>query len=156
MVRPAEARTGVRLVVDASTLVAELLRERGRALFQREELEFLVSEHVWEETERHLRKRAVEVRQKIGMKVDELLEAAFEVVRQRIQFIPLAVYAQHEAVARSRIRDERDWPTVALALATDAAILTSDKDFLGSGIATWTYDTLAAELARRSSEDRTR
>ncbi|HZK74850.1 MAG TPA: PIN domain-containing protein [Clostridia bacterium] len=30
-----------------------------------------------------------------------------------------------------RVRDETDWPTVALALATDSAILTSDPGFLG-------------------------
>jgi len=33
-----------------------------------------------------------------------------------------------------RVRDETDWPTVALALATDSAILTSDPGFLGGGI----------------------
>ncbi len=47
--------------------------------------------------------------------------------------VPAAVYSGHEAVARSRAR-ESDWSTVALALATDAAILTSDPDFLGSGV----------------------
>jgi hypothetical protein len=46
------------------------------------------------------------------------------------------------------VRDQSDWSTVALALATESAILTSDPDFLGSGVPTWTYETLAAELER--------
>lgn len=46
------------LVVDASTLVAELMRERGRALLSRASLEFLVSERAWSETARGLRERA--------------------------------------------------------------------------------------------------
>ena len=46
------------------------------------------------------------------------------------------------------MRDASDWWRFALALATDAAILTSDPDFLGSGLVTWTYETLAAELER--------
>ena len=57
-----------------------------------------------------------------------------------------------ETVARRRVpRDQRDWPPVALALALDAGILTADADFLGCGCATWTVDTLAAELAAASS-----
>jgi predicted nucleic acid-binding protein len=80
--------------------------------------------------------------------VDELLAAANDVVQKRFVVVPAAVYSGHEAIARSRVRDASDWSTVALALATDSAILTSDPDFLGSGVVTWTYETLAAELER--------
>lgn len=89
------------------------------------------------------------LRERIGSAaVDELLDAARQVVRDRFLVVPVAVYAGNEAVARSRVRDESDWSTVALALATDSAILTSDPDFLGSGVPTWTYETLAAEVDR--------
>jgi hypothetical protein len=66
----------VKLAVDASTLVAELLRERGRNLFGRAELRLMISEHAWEETERGLESRATALRQRIGSPaVDELMEA---------------------------------------------------------------------------------
>jgi len=41
----------VNLIVDASTLIAELLRARGRAVFQRPEIRVLVAEEQWTETE---------------------------------------------------------------------------------------------------------
>lgn len=46
--------------------------------------------------------------------------------------------------ARKRIshRDSNDWQEVALALKLGCAILTKDCDFLGTGIPTWTPDTI--------------
>ena len=140
----------MRLAVDASTLVAELLRERGRALFQRTDLELLVAAEQWEETERGLANRLEHLRARMPAEaIKAMIDAAMDVVRQRFWIVPNDIYAEHEKMARERVRDETDWPTVALVLATDAAILTSDPDFLGSGVPTWTYETLAAELARR-------
>jgi predicted nucleic acid-binding protein len=64
-----------------------------------------------------------------------------------ITVIPREQYEDRRSTAFRRVpRDERDWPTVAAALAHDAAILTSDADFLGCGVATWTAETLIAEL----------
>jgi hypothetical protein len=51
------------------------------------------------------------------------------------------------SLATSATGHERDWPTVAASIALDAAILTADNDFLGCGRATWTVETLIAELA---------
>lgn len=77
-----------------------------------------------------------------------LLNAALRLAETgAITVVPRAVYADWEAVARRRTRDQNDWPPVALALAADAAILTDDPDFLGCGVATWTMDTLLSELA---------
>jgi predicted nucleic acid-binding protein len=53
-----------------------------------------------------------------------------------------------QPTARRRIpRDPNDWPTVHLAIALDASILTNDDDCLGCGNPTWTVETLRAELA---------
>lgn len=153
MVQPAKATARVRtLVVDASTLVAELMRERGRALLSRANLEFLVSGRAWEETDRGLRERADILRQRYPeVDVDGLLEAAMAVATARLTLVPDDVYAGHEAIARERIRDETDWPTLALALATGASILTADPDFFGTGVATWTFENLLAELSREEA-----
>lgn len=57
------------------------------------------------------------------------------------------IYGLLETVARRRIpRDPNDWPTVALALALNAHIWTYNGDFLGCGVATWTTETLLAEV----------
>ncbi len=51
---------------------------------------------------------------------------------------------EQEAKARIRFKDINDWPTLALALTLDCPIWTEDKDFLGSGVATW--QTAGVEL----------
>jgi predicted nucleic acid-binding protein len=45
------------VVADASVLVAELLRKRGRALFRRPDLEVVTPEDQWDETEHELQRR---------------------------------------------------------------------------------------------------
>jgi predicted nucleic acid-binding protein len=139
------------LAVDASVLIAELLRVRGRALFQRADLRILVSQEQWAETAHGLEQRAALLRRRVpAEEVDTLIDEAHALVATgAIIVVPSGVYAERETAARRRVRDQSDWPTVALALATDSAILTNDPDFLGSGIATWTVDTLLAELESR-------
>jgi predicted nucleic acid-binding protein len=67
----------------------------------------------------------------------------FTLAEAKAQLIPEEIYAPWQDQALLRIpRDPDDWPTVALAIAIDAAIWTSDADFLGCGIATWTTETL--------------
>jgi predicted nucleic acid-binding protein len=77
-----------------------------------------------------------------------------EIVEARaIELVPRDVYASLEQVATERVpRDQRDWPTVALAMVLNAGILTGDNDFLGCGCPTWTVETLRAELLRRGSQ----
>ena len=61
-----------------------------------------------------------------------------------------ACLAAIEDEARERsLRDPHDWPVVATALALIAAIWTNDNDFLGTGVATWTSDSLQRWLQRQ-------
>ena len=141
------------LVADASTLIAELVRERGRRLMLRSDLRLLVAEDQWQETERGLARRFDILRQRIGDDAVEELRRAVDAVVRTLDIIPRDIYAAQESTARRRVRDASDWPTVALALTVHAPILTSDPDFVGSGVATWTYDTLHAELVAESDVD---
>ena len=134
------------LVVDASTLVAELVRERGRRLLARSDVRFVVAEDQWDETQRKLRSRFDHLRARIGDDRVDALTLAIGAVMSVVEVIPRPVYEAEEARARRRIRDPNDWPTVALSLVLDAPILTADRDFFGTGVATWTYDALAADL----------
>jgi len=140
----------MRLVVDANILVGELIRGRGRKLIARSELELYMAEQAWSETTYELNKR---IEKMIGKGVfspsvgKNLLTDAIALAEVKVAIVPHEIYAPYETVARNRIpRDPNDWFTVALALTLGAAIWTSDNDFLGCGVATWTTDTLLTHL----------
>ena len=139
------------VVADASVLVAELLRERSRVLFARPDLQVVVAEEQWDETEHELQRRLdiIVDQGRLTAKQARLLhEAVHALVDDRvIEIIPRTFYAHQEVVARWRVpRDPNDWPPVALALTLDVGILTGDQDFLGCGCPTWTFETLREEL----------
>jgi predicted nucleic acid-binding protein len=144
------------VVADASVLVGELLRKRGRDLLLRPELQVLVAEDQWSETQHELSRRlgimessgrlSPDNRQALEEAVQGLIEA------NAIDVVSRSMYAPFEATARRRIpRDPQDWPTVALALLLDAGILTGDNDFLGCGCPTWTVETLLHEMEGRKA-----
>lgn len=143
------------VVADASVLVGELLRKRGRELLLHQDLRVLVAEHQWEETEHELARRLdiLESREKLTSEQRLALEQAVnDLIETRvIEVVPRDTYASLEQTATERVpRDQRDWPTVALAMVLDAGILTGDNDFLGCGCATWTVETLRRELERQA------
>jgi len=144
------------IVADASVLVAELIRIRGWALFGDPSIRFVVSEDQWNEARYEIERRLFLIVEQERLTNDE----ALRIKRQAQQLINdnaievVAAHAYHhlEAVARRRIpRDPNDWPTVALAIALGAGILTEDHDFLGCGCATWTFETLRDEMAHRGT-----
>jgi predicted nucleic acid-binding protein len=143
------------VVADASVLVGELLRKRGRELLLHPDLRVLVAEHQWEETEHELFRRLgiLESQRRLTAEQRLALERAVsELVETRaIEVVPRDTYASLEQTATERVpRDQRDWPTVALAMTLDAGILTGDNDFLGCGCPTWTVETLQRELERHA------
>jgi predicted nucleic acid-binding protein len=143
----------MRLVVDASTLVAESLRARGRALLTLPHLDLVVAADAWDETTHELRKRvALFVERGIlpAGPASELLEAALSSVGARVTVVPMSVYAERLDEALIRVpRDPRDAPTVALALVLGYDIWTNDHDFFGCGVPVWTTETLQRALEYR-------
>lgn len=141
------------VVVDASVLVGELLRKRGRELIGHPDLTCVVAEEQWDEAEHELDRRFGILINRGVFSPDQaalLRDAIRNLIEEHVvAVIPNNVYTAREAEARRRVpRDQADWPTVALALELDAAILTGDNDFLGCGCPTWTVETLLAELAQ--------
>lgn len=134
------------LVSDASVLIGELLRERGRRLISNPRNRFYLSAHGLSEVQHELPRRVAERerrRQNAPGADPGALPRAFLIVDQYIRVLPAEFYADFEAVALRRVpRDPRDWPTVALALALEAGIWTADADFFGCGVPTWTTETL--------------
>lgn len=142
----------MRLVVDTSVLVGELLRAKGREQLGDDHLELFLPEQMWGEVQVELprRIRAFARRRKLVSRVgDELTSLCLEAVDENVVILDEAIYAalEDEALARS-LRDPSDWPVVACALALSAGVWTNDNDFLGTGVATWTTETLHAWLGR--------
>jgi predicted nucleic acid-binding protein len=143
------------IVADASVLVGELLRRRGRELLMRPDLRVLVAEQQWDEAQHELSRRLGILESRFGLTAEQreaLERAVSDLIETRaIEVVPNDTYVSLEQIAIERVpRDQRDWPTVALALALDAGILTGDNDFLGCGCPTWTVETLSRELERQA------
>jgi predicted nucleic acid-binding protein len=109
----------VRLVADASVLVGELLRARGRQLLANRTLQIYVPEGTWDETVHELRNRTDGIVRQGRLSrtiADELLAAAIALVETAVVIVPEEVYGTVRDRALRRLpRDPEDWPTVALA-----------------------------------------
>jgi predicted nucleic acid-binding protein len=142
----------MRLVVDTSVLVGELLRASGRERLGDDRLELFLPERMWEETRIELPRRiaAFARRRHLDRIIrDRLASSCLEALEANVVILDEAIYAALEVEARARsLRDPTDWPVVASALALAADTWTNDSDFLGTGVATWTTDTLRGWLGR--------
>lgn len=144
----------MRLVVDTSVLIGELLRARGRNRLGDDRLDLFLPEQMWHETQVELPRRidAFVRRRKLDPEAGRRLTAlCLEAVTANTVVLDEAVYAALEVEARARsLRDPNDWPVVASALALRAGVWTNDNDFLGTGVPTWTTETLQAWLDRQN------
>lgn len=142
----------MRLVVDTNVLVGDLLRSVGRDRLADERLDLFVPEQMWEEIHVELPRRlaAFARRHHLSDKSSaELLASLLEAIAAAVAVIDQPVYAAYETEARARsVRDPDDWPLVACALALDAGVWTHDGDLLGTGVPTWTTDTVQGWLDR--------
>ncbi|MBW4638939.1 MAG: nucleotide-binding protein, PIN domain-containing protein [Gloeocapsa sp. UFS-A4-WI-NPMV-4B04] len=138
------------LIVDTNILVGELLRQRGRQLMRNPALTLYVTERIVDETQYELRQRVTSMvsRGRLSEAIGQgILEEAMSIIETDLMLVAQSNYSHLETTARNRIpRDPDDWYTVALALVMNAAIWTSDCDFLGCGCPTWTTETLLIQL----------
>lgn len=104
----------MRLIVDASVLVGEALRTRGRDLLEHPLLDLVIAD-----------------------------EKSLEMILANVSLTAPEVYAERLTEARERLpRDARDAPTLALALTLDCGIWTADRDFFGCGVPVWSTEVL--------------
>jgi predicted nucleic acid-binding protein len=136
----------VRLVIDTSVVVGELFRASGRERLAAERLELFLPERMWNEAQVELPRRAIAYARAHRLPADlrdAMVGSALDALSRNVTVIDAAVYGSVEHEARLRCaRDQGDWPVVASALVLSAAIWTNDNDFLGTGVATWTTETL--------------
>ena len=130
-----------KLVLDANILISAVLGRRVSQLLNdfEDSVSFFSPDLCFEEVRRNL----VSLSAKRGFDARVLL-TTFEQTCLIVQGIDARLYEAHEAAAKERIaaRDVSDWPLVATALLLNCPIWTEDRDFFGSGIATWTTATV--------------
>lgn len=145
----------MRLVVDTSILIGELLRASGRARLADERVELFLPERMAGELSVELPRRigAFVRRRQLRVELGEQIAAAcLDAVNANLAVLDAAIYSAAEDEARARcLRDPGDWPVVASALVLSADVWTNDNDFLGTGVATWTTETLERWLERHPS-----
>ena len=138
------------VAVDAAILISILLgRSRGALLEAAGRRSLLTTGRVVEEVRRRL---------SLGMNRPELLEALDGLVAEMIvvpvddvaDTIDEAERSLLEAVA-SRNGSTRDAHVLALAWLADADIWTFDRDFAGTGVASWSTPNLMRALAVSTS-----
>ena len=66
--------------------------------------------------------------------------AALDEVTAIVTPVPASSYEPMRAPAMARVgpRDPDDWPVLACAMLLNCPIWTEDRDFFGTGVATWT------------------
>lgn len=86
----------MRLVVDASILVAELLHARGRALVAHPDLDLILAAETLSETEHELTKRVAQLERHSRVKPEiaqQFIDDALAVLTARVSLVPPSVYA---------------------------------------------------------------
>lgn len=134
------------LVVDAAILVAATRGRSSGALLEAARVTALVT------TDRvvHEARRRIE----LGLKRPELLDVLDALIAE-MTIVPVAalthVLGRGEAALRdavaSRNGSTRDAHVLALAWSVEADIWTTDRDFAGTGVATWSTPNLMRALA---------
>jgi predicted nucleic acid-binding protein len=149
----------VKLATDASALVAESLRARGRQLIADSDLDLYIAPPTWSETVHEIERR-IDARILRGhVEPSErapLLDSTLALFRRKVTIVIEDEVRRYEAEARDRVpRDPNDWPTVALALSMGIGIWMNDQDFFGCGVPVWTTETLLTHVSSgRAAVDR--
>jgi len=145
----------MRLIADTNVLVGDLLREAGRARLADDRIAVFLPEQMWAEVRVELPRRVAAFARRRSLSdaaSAELVDSLLVAIEANVAIVDLPVYAAYEDEARARVvRDADDWPLVACALALDAAVWTHDGDLLGTGVPTWTTETLQGWLDRTRS-----
>ncbi len=134
-----------RLVLDANILLRAVFGVRVRSLLESYEdsVSFYAPDICFADARKYIPslsgKRRIDPGP--GIRVLDHLSRLVEVVDR-------SLYEEYEASARERMisRDEDDWPIVATALLLKSPVWTEDKDFFGSGVSTWTSETVELYL----------
>lgn len=129
-------------MLDANILIRAVLGNKVRRFLEEYHgtIGFFTPELCYEDAKKYL----PSIFQQRGLPVDDLINI-LELISSFVRPVPEEIYSIYEVKAKARMmkRDIDDWPIAALALMLDCPIWTEDKDFFGSGIATWQTEALS-------------
>lgn len=135
-----------RVVLDANILIRAVLGRRVRQLLENycETVDFYAAEANADEGSFYL----AEILAKKYHLSDDVWHSVWENIMSMVHIVPTDTLVGLESKAKARIapRDINDWPAVAVALLLECPVWTEDRDFLGSGVATWTTSTIELYL----------
>lgn len=130
-----------RIVLDANILLRAVFGFRVRSLLETYEnsVSFFAPDICFADARKYI--PSISEKRRIdpdpGIRVLDHLSRLVEVVDR-------GLYEEYETSARERMisRDEEDWPIVASSLLLKCPVWTEDRDFFGSGVSTWTTETV--------------
>jgi predicted nucleic acid-binding protein len=136
----------IAIVLDANILIRFAIgRQVPRLLAAHAAtVDFLAPDAAFDEARRHL-PTILRARGHTGIRETAAL-AALDAAADIVTAVPASSYEPLRAAALARIgpRDPDDWPVLACALLLSCPIWTEDRDFFGTGVATW--NTASVEL----------
>jgi predicted nucleic acid-binding protein len=128
------------IVLDANILIRYVLGEKVPALLvaHAATIDFLAPDTAFDEARKHL-PTILRARGDDGNGEVAALEK-LDAVTAIITPVPASSYEPLRAPALARIgqRDPHDWQVMFCALLLNCPIWTEDRDFFGTGVATWT------------------
>ena len=134
------------LVLDANILIRAALGPRARSIIERhaDHADFFVPVYCADEAREHL----PSIVAKRGLD-DALILTCLDAILDLVHPVQAPMYAGalDEALARLAGRDPFDTDVLALALTLECPIWTEDRDFFGTGVATWTSGQVERYLA---------
>ena len=127
------------IVIDANVLMRAVLGRRVAELLERfaPQVAFLAPDVAFDDVREHL--AAVLAKRGAPGALQATLEKLIA-LQTAVQTVDQAEYETMKPAALARIgpRDPDDWPVLACALLLNCPVWTEDKDFFGTGVATWT------------------
>ena len=128
------------IILDANILIRYALGKRVPALLTAHtaSCDFLAPDTAFAEARRNL-PLILRARGEV-ISVEAAVLAALDEVTAIVTPVPASSYEPMRAPALARIgqRDPQDWPVLACALLLNCPVWTEDRDFFGTGVATWT------------------
>ena len=135
-----------KVVLDANILIRAVLGKKVYGLLRafEDKVEFYIPDFCVEEAQRNL----VRIAEEKKISAADLIAFLAQIVDEFLLLVDHSLYDEFDgqACARFSDRDVDDWPVVAIALLLNAPIWTEDRDFFGTGIATWTTDRIEIYL----------
>jgi predicted nucleic acid-binding protein len=128
------------IILDANILIRCVLGQKVPALLAAHAatIDFLAPDTAFEEARKHL-PTILHARGDDGTGVIAALDE-LDAVTAIVTPMPASSYEplRARALARIGLRDPHDWQVLACALLLKCPIWTEDRDFFGTGVATWT------------------